>query len=53
VNDHSDCFPADHMTCLVCGGEFCLAFFSDHRAAMYRLTPIHPECRVESLQEAA
>jgi len=43
--DHAqECRPVDHIVCRVCGGDFCLSLCSDHRADMYRLTPIHPGC---------
>lgn len=44
--DHeAQCRPQDHITCRVCGEDFCLSLCSDHRADMYRLTPVHPACR--------
>lgn len=44
MNDH-DCRPSDHMTCRKCGKDVCLALYSDHRAAMYRLRGLCFECR--------
>jgi len=46
MNEHSACLPSEHVTCRVCQKPICLSVLSDHRADMYRLTPIHPDCRI-------
>jgi len=42
---HHACLLSDHLICRKCGELLCVGGFSDHRADMYRLTPIHPSCR--------
>lgn len=42
---HFACLVSEHLTCKVCNELLCVGGLSDHRADMYRLTPIHPSCR--------
>lgn len=46
MNEHPNCLPSEHVTCRVCQKPICLSALSDHRADMYRLTPIHADCRI-------
>ena len=43
--NHTQCLLSEHIFCKVCHGLICLYGCSDHRADMYRLTPVHPACR--------
>ena len=42
---HKLCSPSDHLNCRRCGTLICVDGDSPTRAAMYRATPVCPDCK--------